>query len=505
MKVLSLLFFASGIVFFYMFLYAIIRQRNGLVVLFSLICFSLFAYNIGFALELLAKNVEQAKLFIAVEYLGISFLPALFVMLSYKLNYNKNILAGIAVLILFIPLCTVFLNATNNYHGLYYSGMQLKSFLGYTTVEIARGPWYYVFYVYAYLCLAVGTYFFYRCWENHGFSVKTQYFWLFLSPIPPLISGPLYFSNIIPYRLDIIPFSFLFLMASFFIILFKYDFLEIKDYVSSYIFDQIKEGILIIDERNRIIGFNKSAGLTFDWITLANKDRSILEFEDGKRIVENQNDSFEISTNKNGENKVFEFRVSSLVEKGKHAGKLFLFQDITEQNMAIERLNYMATYDMLCDIYNRNKLYEEIDYAMCNLRKVGGSLSLLMIDIDFFKQINDNYGHLSGDMVIRKVAQSLKKAIGESASVGRYGGEEFIVVLPEADAQEAFNFAERIRRHIEDIEFEVKKDLIRLTISIGIATIYNKGSTSLQSLIKRADKALYIAKNSGRNKSVLLK
>jgi diguanylate cyclase (GGDEF)-like protein len=129
------------------------------------------------------------------------------------------------------------------------------------------------------------------------------------------------------------------------------------------------------------------------------------------------------------------------------------------------------------------------------------TFSLLMLDIDHFKNCNDRYGHLVGDAVLKEVAKGIKDSVRLIDLVGRYGGEEFLIVLIETDKKQGEIVAERIRKFIEDKSIKVYDEELKVTVSIGIST-FPFDSKEVKSLINKADKALYSAKESGRNKIV---
>ena len=122
-----------------------------------------------------------------------------------------------------------------------------------------------------------------------------------------------------------------------------------------------------------------------------------------------------------------------------------------------------------------------------------------MLDLDHFKQVNDDYGHLMGDYVLHEFAERCKNSVREMDIVGRYGGEELIVLLPETDRDTAFKVAERLLTSIAETPFPTQDGAISLTVSIGVAT-KDDNTTHLEALIARADQALYIAKHKGRNR-----
>ena len=142
---------------------------------------------------------------------------------------------------------------------------------------------------------------------------------------------------------------------------------------------------------------------------------------------------------------------------------------------------------------------EEAEELLMVSRRYGKKLSLLMFDIDHFKKINDYFGHQAGDEVLRVLTRACRKRLRSTDIMGRYGGEEFLIILRESDSEDAYRIAEEIRRTVENLKIEFQQYEIRITISIGIKTTVMGENYSIDDLIKCADTALYDAKNSGRN------
>ena len=161
--------------------------------------------------------------------------------------------------------------------------------------------------------------------------------------------------------------------------------------------------------------------------------------------------------------------------------------------------HWLATTDPLTGCLNRRALTERLEAELDRVRRYGLATSILMIDLDRFKQINDRWGHLVGDSVLRQVGDVLRREVRSVDSVARYGGEEFVVVLPETAAEGALTFAERIRARIEAHDFAEAGDPVLVTVSIGVAGVGPSESGDPESLIALADAALYRAKNGGRN------
>jgi len=175
--------------------------------------------------------------------------------------------------------------------------------------------------------------------------------------------------------------------------------------------------------------------------------------------------------------------------------------EIEHLRQEVERAREDALVDALTGLANRRGFDESINACLASLATNAVGPSLLMADIDHFKRINDNYGHLFGDKVIRALAQILKQSVKGSDTAARYGGEEFIILLPNTALQGALCVAEKIRHSVENSRIrrtDNNQELAQLTISIGVAS-YIPGETTHR-FIERADDALYRSKESGRNR-----
>jgi diguanylate cyclase (GGDEF)-like protein len=165
--------------------------------------------------------------------------------------------------------------------------------------------------------------------------------------------------------------------------------------------------------------------------------------------------------------------------------------------VATQALRRTAELDALTGTLNRRSIDQWLTRQFASHSRER-SLSLLFVDIDHFKRINDLYGHACGDHCLRMVAAALRTALRPQDVLGRYGGEEFIALLPECDVATARGAAERLRLAVEDCEIEWQGNRLRLSVSIGVAT-RDPGEQAAE-LLDRADRALYVAKRAGRNR-----
>lgn len=178
-------------------------------------------------------------------------------------------------------------------------------------------------------------------------------------------------------------------------------------------------------------------------------------------------------------------------------------EEITTLQVSLEAIRAESFTDQLTSLRNRKYFDRAIEDAVAKAKEGGESLSLAMLDIDHFKKFNDNYGHLTGDQVLRLVATTLKLNIKGKDVAARYGGEEFAIILPSTALRQALALTDQIRRAVMARELKKKSTgefLGRITISVGVATLAQ--SDDIQSLIGRADACLYAAKRNGRNRVI---
>jgi diguanylate cyclase (GGDEF)-like protein/PAS domain S-box-containing protein len=177
--------------------------------------------------------------------------------------------------------------------------------------------------------------------------------------------------------------------------------------------------------------------------------------------------------------------------------------DISEQRALMEKLALQARNDSLTGLNNRRYFLERCEEELNRTVRSEKAMSLLMLDIDHFKKVNDTYGHKSGDQVLIQLAEIMRHTLRTIDIIGRYGGEEFVVLLPETDAGAAMEIAERLRVNVAESAFVLEAGMpLKVTVSIGVSSL-TAGQTNIDIMINAADGALYRAKNTGRNMVML--
>ena len=188
----------------------------------------------------------------------------------------------------------------------------------------------------------------------------------------------------------------------------------------------------------------------------------------------------------------FEMVTCYILDQSRRRSKLGLLKLAAE-------FEYAAKHDALTGLANRREALEQLDIEYQRYLRNARSFSVLLMDIDLFKSVNDNYGHHVGDELITLVARTLREQCRKVDTLARWGGEEYLVLLPETTTEEAMSSANRIREAFSERSVSTEQGQVQATISVGVASI--RGSESIDRLLQRADEALYRAKSEGRNRA----
>jgi len=284
------------------------------------------------------------------------------------------------------------------------------------------------------------------------------------------------------------------------------------------IFESLSMPVFIVDPDGKIENMNLAASNIFDGNAVpgskyyTNTKENIVfnkEFRWLKEMYDDfvKSDEEKAQSEKSLAAKGQYFHVSfsrSLDISGKFSGTIIIIEDITERKKMENELETLATTDPLTGAKNRRSFLQLFEQEFAKSQRYGNTSALLILDIDHFKNINDTYGHDTGDKVLQRLVAEAHTTLRASDIFGRWGGEEFIVVLPESNIHQASTVAERLRTRLSTTEVATETDsLIKFTVSIGMTLVEGK-YTLVDDVIKAADKALYIAKNQGRNRVVIL-
>lgn len=498
---LSTLMLIAGIAFLLLFLYCLSMRGSSLAMPFALICLAAGIYIIGYSFEIRADDLETISFFLKIEYFGVSFLSSFWLLLTYRYTRWHALSLPFTILVMVVPFITLLLSGTNEYHQLLYRDVLPLYWNGHLLADIVRGPWYYIQMLYSIGIQIYATTVLFLKWKNGGFRRRTQVFYIFLGSIWPFVVSSFYFFEFTPLELDLTPISLIASAVCFSIALFRYRILDMNDVVKDLVFTGINEGILVLDDRDRIISYNKAATRIFPWLDRGRIGEPLAATPHGPAILAGEGDQFELDLPYKSGVRYYELRLTILRERRQASGKVYFIQDITRQKELFLTLKDMATYDSLTKVFNRRKLIEESERELQRCRRYGHELSLVMLDVDDFKRINDTYGHQAGDEMLRQVARICRERLRATDLIGRYGGEEFLLLLPDTGREAACRVAEEIRSQLDAFEISYRNETLRVTASFGVTTQAPRDvELVLEKLIHDADSALLEAKANGKNR-----
>jgi two-component system, cell cycle response regulator len=251
-----------------------------------------------------------------------------------------------------------------------------------------------------------------------------------------------------------------------------------------------------LEEGKTIIGRSSKSDIQIDHDSVSRQHVKVTA-EEGRVSIEDVGSTNGTFLNDESLKGSVGLRNNDLIKVGRTVFKFIAHNNI--EAAYHDEIYRLTTVDGLTQVHNRRYFDEAIERELSRCRRYGRALSLLLIDVDHFKRINDTFGHLAGDAVLKEVAWAIQKRIRKEDLLSRYGGEEFAVLSPEIDQKGAHAMGEKVRKVIEKHEFSFDGEVIPVTVSGGVSSL-GKKSDDAAALVQRADEKLYEAKESGRNK-----
>lgn len=503
---ISLYLFGGIMLLSFLFVHSFLRSKSSYAKVLGILSLVLQIYLLGYLMEINSHTLQKMLFWNQVQYFGIPFFPALWLVVSMLYTGRGKFLQGFGSLVVFaVPLATFFFRLTNSWHHLYYSNIELQSFGNTNIMLLTKGPWYVFQMSYILIILVLCNRFYFQRYKKSNGDEKIQFRLLLVASVLPYIALILVTLNIggigIDYTALILPPCILLIYLA----LTRFNFLEIKVLARERVFEDSTAGLILLNRFYRIVDFNAASIPFFKYFKVQVKEENL------DVLLKDQPDIFE--NIKRSEEKTFKFdsedgecyvniSVRSVINKEVTIGYLITLEDVTERELLRRRLTEMANTDELSGLNNRRRFRECSEKAYERAQYDQESFSVLMIDIDFFKKINDSFGHQIGDSVIRDFSGMLSATFREADIVGRMGGEEFAVVLLNTDATSAFQRAEEFRRMVEAKAMMFGQQQVTMTISIGVAEL-DHTTFSFDALLNQADNALYEAKRTGRNRTMI--
>lgn len=453
-------------------------------------------YTIGYAMELISEPIPLKIFLNNFQYIGLPLIAPGWFMLSiqYKNRKFKWTFRKAAPLFI-IPAITFILNIS----GLYYNSHSIVRWHNISLVIYEKGFWYYIQAAYnSILETFTVVLYFSASRKALGIAKLQSRILMILSILGFLVSAFHYFSPTTS-SIDSGAFFVSFLSIILFFTLYKYEVFDLQPLAYYRLFEYSYSPIIILSDSLQIVKQNKAAENVFG----DNLYKQLAEIlEDHTELIDSLKSKKDclIKRNVDGEHIYFAARLISLGFKSnlkKELGYVLTLTNETAHINQVQTLKTAASMDALTGAYNRRYFFENAEHMIKDAKNKKKLTSIMMIDIDSFKSINDLYGHLAGDYVLRSVCSIIRGHLKEDDVLARFGGEEFILMLSVKTAGTAKTIAERICTSVRKNDFIFEGQIIKITVSIGISA--PSADLDLQRRISQADSALYKAKKRGRD------
>jgi diguanylate cyclase (GGDEF)-like protein/PAS domain S-box-containing protein len=492
----------------------------------SLLLLSMAVWSGCYATRWLEISIEAKIFWFRMMFLGVASIPTLFLVFALGFTRNESWLTHRNLILLSIqPAVSLFLQWTNPYHHLLYQSLNVLQSEGTVVMEWTRGPWYLFNIVYSYAVIGVGICLMSQAALRSGPLYRYQYRLVLVACLLPWggnILNESYFSSFI--NLDIAPLTFGVSGIIFAFAVLRTHFMDLIPVARSHLIETMRDGILVLDAKNRIVDINPAMekfikGKASSYIG-KNAFESLKPWMEKTEFFLDERETRSEMTVPLDPSSYLDLRVTPLYDRNQVlSGRLLVFRDITERKQVERRLRYVndklqgqlieigllqsklreqAIRDSLTNLFNRRYLEETLDRELSRAARENYPVCVIMIDLDHFKRINDTYGHEAGDLVLKAIADVLAEQSRRGDFACRYGGEEFVIAMPNITMDIAYERAETLRQSLNLLSVPYEYYSLSVTISIGIACYPENGQTR-ETILRAADRALYGAKEAGRD------
>jgi len=466
---------------------------------FSYMSLAIFIFAMGYLFEITAEHPVSALVATKLQYIGVCFISPF--LLLFILEYcGHRISKWLIAALMVIPAITLVLVQTWELHMLYYDLLIFVTEGVVSYLKVSGAPLYYVFFFYTHcLCIAAAVVVF-LYYKRSTLSVRKQSITLIIAILIPVAGNIISIFKIIPWVLDLTPIVLSLTCILLGYSIFRQGLYRIVPIAREQIVETMSDGFILVDMQGHFIDANSAATRLLPQLNPSTVGTHISEL-DNLAWLGNMSMQGEFDVTDPVTNAVTYHRISKTIVRFKQQEicNCFMIFDITDTKQLLNEVSDLAQRDSLTGLAHRGAFYDRGWPMLQNAQ----SACLLMMDLDFFKTVNDRHGHLAGDEVLKTTARMLDECLRSTDLVARYGGEEFCALLTAVNSGNALALAERIRKRVEQCVFQSPQGEFRVTLSIGVAVYDSAMHTSIESLVADADAAMYAAKDAGRNGVVL--
>lgn len=478
------------------------RRKSGVTAYVALVIAITF-YTFGYLMEILSGSLAGVLFWLRVEYLGVSFFAALWlVMVLQYTGYDRWLTKPALVAVFIVPVITLGLHYTNAAHHLFYRDVSVVQQGQFSIAQLTKGVWYWVHISNLYLALLLGNVLLATLLRGAAGRQQRQTLSIMIGSLLPLVGNLLYLLGLSPQGMDFGPVMIAFSTPLYAWSLFNLRLFDLVPIARDRVVDGLRDGVLVLDEEGRVADFNPAARAIVPGLTQEAVGRPLTELplplEFASKIAWQQSE-FDFAVGEGDGRRYYRARFSPIYSRGRRSiGQTIILMDVTERLRLLAQLQRLAHIDELTQVYNRRYFIQAAQKLLQSAQPAERLCAVVLFDLDYFKQVNDTYGHAAGDLALKTVAERCRQELPATVIFGRYGGEEFSVCwLPESEA-EAIALAEKLRLLIGSAVIYFEQQNIAISASFGVA-IDTAGDGDLEIMLREADRALYQAKENGRN------
>ncbi len=514
-RLLPALLFCSGAFSLFLALYALNIRRTALSQIFALFAGGVAVYAFGYGLELMGNTLGEMLFWSKAQYVAIAFLPGLILSIAICYTEKQEFFTPLRVgLIFMIPLVTLGARLSNPFHHLFYRSAEMLVSDHGALLSIEPGPLYLLHVFYSNAAWLLSFFLLLRFFSRAARPYRRQTLVIIIGSSIQWFGYVIYLLGLGPAHIDLNPLLLTITLPVYAFGMFKLSLFSLIPVARDKVFEDMRDAVIVLDPESRLVDFNRRCTQLFPKLNnrqigfpisnlFADYPDVSQVFSGSRSAAGDRSMEIEMAVGDHEANSFFHLSFNPLLDKnGKEIGSILTFTDITSQKKFVKELEEMATIDELTGLHNRRHLMVISEIEMHRYQRNKNPFAILMMDLDHFKAINDTWGHGGGDTVLRAFSTSVKQNIRAMDIFGRYGGEEFMILMPETAKEMAIETAHRICRLVENLAVPFETNTIKCTVSIGVSGTWGRNS-DLTFLIQEADKALYAAKHQGRNQAVL--
>ncbi len=464
-----------------------------------------FLYAFGYGLELAGDSVDWKLTTFWIQHLGITFAPALLATFAGQYAFGRFLHARPTRWALFgLSAASYLLVVTGRWHELYHLAPRLDTAGPFPVLAFDRGPWYLGFHLYVAVALLVSNAAFLRAWLRAPATRRKQARTLMLASLVPWAFSLAYLVGWVPWGVDASPFALAFTAGFFAWGITRHALADVVPIARELVFERMSDPVVVVDVDGRVVDRNAAGAELLAAMSEVPQERGaeLDRYPALARAVAASGEDAPREVHVDG--RTYGLRIVNLESvRDRPLGRAIVLRDVTSYEEMQWRLRELATTDELTGLPNRRHFLELAERYLAQSRRSGRSVGWIVFDVDHFKRVNDRYGHEAGDRTLRAVTAAASEVVRSSDVIGRMGGEEFAVCLPDADLEGTLALAERLRAAVAELRVAIATGSVSVTVSLGACATSGE-NLDLDTVLAIADGALYRAKRGGRDRVVTM-